>query len=154
MDPKRRNILIVAIIIGLAVIGGIVYLLIPQTSNNATPGADTPPSGGAGQPTPGTLILKNMDEPTNDGEAIPLGTFLTTDQQNKIIEELQGILRLKQDRTLYEGTVVPQSVQVNYDTSDVTFIAEIANPASKYTVTYNTVSDALTINDEAGKKVN
>lgn len=149
MDPKRRNILIVAIIIGLAVTGGIIYLLMPAILNNNMSGADTPPSGGAGQPVPGTLILKNMDEPTNDGEAIPLGTFLTTDQQNKIIEELQGVLRLKKDRTLYEGTVTPQSVRVNYDTSDVTFGVEIANPASKYTVIYNTISDTLTINDEA-----
>lgn len=154
MDPKKRNILIVAIIISLAVIGGLLYLLIPAASNGTTPGADTPPSGGAGQPTPGTLILKNMDEPTNDGDAIPLGTFLTTDQQNKITEELQGILRLKKDRTLYEGTVTPQSVHVNYDTSDVTFTVEVADPATKYTVIYNTVSDTLTINDEAGKKVN
>ena len=153
MDPKKRNILIVTVIIGLAAIGGVIYLLMPLTSNNA-PGPDTPPSGGAGQPVPGTLILKNMDEPTNDGEAIPLGTFLTTDQQNKIIETLQGILRLKKDRTLYEGTVIPQSVRVNYDTSDITFDIKIDDPSSKYTVIYNTISDTLTINDEVGKKVN
>lgn len=154
MDTKRRNVLIAAIIIGLAVIGALVYLLSPTSSNNATTGANTPPSGGAGQPTPGTLILKNMDEPTDDGDAVPLGSFLTTDQQNKIIDELQGILRLEKDRTLYEGTVVARSVHVNYDTSDITFIVQVDNPALKYTVSINTVSDVLIIKDETGKQVN
>lgn len=154
MDTRRRNILIAVIIIGLGIAGVIIYLLNPTISNDTTSGANTPPSGGAGQPTPGTLILKNMDEPTNDGDAVPLGSFLTTDQQNKIIDELQGVLRLEKDRTLYEGTVVAQSVHVNYDTSDITFAVKVNDPSLKYTVSINSVTDALTIQNEAGTKVN
>ena len=153
MNSRKRNIfIIVAMVVGLATLGAIIYLLMPNQGTDGS--SDLPVSGGAGQPESGTLILKNMDEPTNDADKIPLGTFMSTDQQDKIVGELQGILQIKKSRTLYEGTVVSKSVTVDYDTSDITFLVKIDNPAAKYTVTFNTLSDKLTIKDEAGKKVN
>lgn len=113
-----------------------------------------PESGGSGQPVEGTLILKNMDAITNDGDSIPLGSFLTTDQQSTINAQLESIVRLKKDRSVYEGTVVDKSVSVKYDTNDVTFSVHIDDPMSDYTVVINTISDVIVITDSDGKKVN
>lgn len=147
MAPRQRNIVIIVGIALLAALGFALYMF----TNNAT---TTPESGGSGEPEPGTLILRNMDALTDDGDAIPLGSFLTTDQQATIQDQLQAVLYLKQEQSTYMGTVVDRSVVVNYETNDISFTVHIDDPNSDYKVTINTVTDVLRIEDKDGKKVN
>lgn len=130
----------------MVIIGIIIYFV----SSNANKPGET---GGSGIPDKGTLILQNIDSP-NDNDKIPLGEFLTTDQQSKIRSELQSVLVLKKPLPEYDGNVVNGTVSVNYDTNDISFTVHISNFNTDYKIVTNTVSNALTITDSSGKKVN
>jgi len=147
MIPRNRNILIIAVIAVMVIIGLVIYLI----SSNLNKPVET---GGSGVPEKGTLILKNMDSPTNDKDKIALGEFLTTDQQTKMRNELQAVLALKKPLNEYDGTVIDGTVSVNYDTNDVSFTVHIDEFNTDYKVVMNTVSSDLTITDSANKKVN
>jgi hypothetical protein len=147
MTPRNRNILIIAICAGMLLLGTILFF---ATNNKQT----LPESGGSGVPDAGTLILKNVDSPTNDGDAIPLSTFLTTDVQTTVRDQLQAVLQLQKMLPEYDASVTNGSVTIDYNTNDLSFTVHVDNFNSNYKLVVNTVSGAVAISDASGKKVN
>ena len=147
MTPRKRNIIIIAIIAFMVLLGVILFFI----SNNRN---TIPESGGSGVPEKGTVILENFDSLANDGSEITLGEFFTTDQQAKMREQLEAVLDLREPLDEYNGRVVDGTVSPNYDTNNISFTVHIAEFNTDYMITMNTISNAITIADSTGKKVN
>lgn len=105
-------------------------------------------TGGSGQAEVGTLILTGYDTPSNDSAKVPIGEFLSSDQQVAIRKRLEGLLYKKQPEEEYRGKIAPGSVAVNYTTNVIQFKVEVQKPSLTYTVNYNPVNDEMSVLDE------
>ena len=134
-------------------IGAFMLLIVTAISIFLLVNRDTPSefTGGSGQPEAGTLILTGYETPSNDSSKIPLGTFLNSDQQLKVRSTLETLLHQEGPQPEYEGTIIPESVKVDYTTNIIQFKVQIYKPKVIYIVNYNTLNDEITIQDESGQ---
>jgi len=142
---NRKYIIIAAVILLI-----IVSILAVIYKNMSKYPANT---GGSGVSQPGTLILKGYEVESNDNSKIRLGTFFSSTQQKNISLFLGALLFEKEPLASYSGTVQPGSVDVNYQTSVITFKVKIKKPDTLYTVTYNTLNDDMNVFDEKNQSL-
>lgn len=135
------------------IIGAITLLVLGVSSlfvylNRSTDPAST---GGSGVAEKGSLILRGYETKTNGSTKISLGTYLTTQQERSIRHFLEAQLFKVKQKEEYIGNVVPGTVEVDHKQSVVTFKVRIEDPKVTYTISYNTLKDALQVTDESGR---
>lgn len=142
MEKKRLIIAVGAMVFVVGILSITYFFATRTTPNNQT--------GGGGQAQVGSLILSGFEIPSNDSSHIPLSEFLTIDQESIIRSSLEVLLYKKQPQQEYTGTIVPGTVDVDYRTNDIHFNIKIKNPSITYSVTFNSVSDNITVLDSKG----
>lgn len=139
------------------VVGGFFLLVILVFSifflTNKSSGEATGSTGGSGQLPVGSLVLYGYETSANTGSKLPVGRFLSVDQQSMIESKLEEILFEEDPKREYRGEIVPGTVNVDYQTNVITFDIKIEEPSSTYTINFNTVTDEISILNEQGNPI-
>lgn len=144
---KNRGV--IAVIIAGVIIIALGWLLLRSRSI-----PDDLQTGGSGIPEFGYLVIQGYESPSNDDLKIPLGKFLSSDKQVIIRKNLEGLLYEKSPEQEYRGVILPESVDVNYETNVISFKVEVKKPAVIYVVKYNTFTGDLKVFDQNNQPLN
>ena len=131
---SRRRIVIIGAVVGLLLVGLIIFSII----SNLGPKKAADESGGSGKPETGTLILKGFE--IQDSSGISAGDITSNLVQTNIRALISADLKAQKTLDTYNAKIVDGSLSIDYVTNDVTYQVKSEDPATTYTVVFNTTS--------------